>query len=65
MIDSGIKDITEGGEDVLMKLFSQFMPEMTDQEAERKLLKLIDESVRALFPNIMEKFHEWAQYWKK
>jgi hypothetical protein len=33
-------------------------------QAERALLSLIDESVSALFPQLMERIHKWALYWK-
>jgi len=46
------------------KVEKQFRLDLTDEEAEYYMLSLINESVNALFPPLMDKIHKWALYWK-
>ena len=64
MIHSGVKDLSDNTDLSMMKLFDRFMPNKTEQEAERQFLQLIQESVNAFFPKVMEVFHNWGLYWK-
>ncbi|CAD7928260.1 unnamed protein product [Amoebophrya sp. A120] len=61
MSDAGIKDISQFA---LSKLQEKFMPEKRDEEAEKEFILLINESVNALFPQVLEKLHKWAVYWR-
>lgn len=61
MSDAGIKDISQFA---LSKLQEKFLPEMKDEEAEAQFITLINESVNALFPQVLEKLHKWAVYWR-
>eukprot|EP00392_Amoebophrya_sp_AT5.2_P002460 g2465.t1 len=61
MSDAGIKDISQFA---LSKLQEKFLPEMKDEEAEAHFITLINESVNALFPQVLEKLHKWAVYWR-
>ncbi|CAD7925832.1 unnamed protein product [Amoebophrya sp. A25] len=61
MSDAGIKDISHFA---LSKLQEKFLPEMNDEAAESQFITLINESVNALFPQMMEKLHKWAVYWR-
>ena len=67
MIHSGIADIEAGVDETSMitRLYEKFMPEKNKQEAERHFLRIIDESANAFFIQVNEKFHAWANYWKK
>jgi len=64
MKDAGIKDLSGNSEASLAKLHEKFMPNKSQQEAEKQFLKIIEESVNAFFPKVMEKIHVWALYWK-
>jgi phosphatidylinositol 3-kinase len=37
---------------------------LSEEEALRELDALIEESVTALFPQVLETIHKWAQYWR-
>merc|ERR1712166_1410950 len=56
MTDSGIKDM-EDSAFALLKVQNKFQPELDDEQAEAYFLTLINESVTALFPAVMEKLH--------
>ena len=62
MIDSGIPELNNI--DNLKKLHEKFVPQKNKQEASNYILDNLRESVDALMPVVMEKFHSWAQYWK-
>lgn len=57
MTDSGIKDLCGDPQFAILKVEQKFQALMDDEQAEEHFLKLIDESVSALFPVMMEKFH--------
>lgn len=42
----------------------RLMMDLTEEEALARFDQLIDESVTALFPQVMETIHKWAQYWR-
>ena len=62
MIDSGIPELNDI--ENLYKLHEKFVPGFSKQEASNSFLTNLEESVNALMPILMEKFHAWAQYWK-
>ena len=62
MIDSGIPELNDI--ENLYKLHEKFVPGLSKQEASNSFLTNLEESVNALMPILMEKFHAWAQYWK-
>ena len=65
MIHAGIKDLKfEEHERILTSLYEKFLPNKSNNEAEKEFLNIIKESVNAFFPKVMEKFHVWAQYMK-
>ncbi|KAG5458597.1 MAG: hypothetical protein BJ554DRAFT_1151 [Olpidium bornovanus] len=39
--------------------------DLTEEEAIQHFQALINESVTALFPQVVETLHRWAQYWRK
>ena len=66
MIHAGIKDLPFGEhERLLSSMHDKFMPTKNNIEAEKEFLSIIKESVNAMFVQIYEKFHVWAQYMKK
>jgi len=42
----------------------RLMLELGELEALERFNQLIDDSVNALFPQVMETIHKWAQYWR-
>lgn len=58
MTDSGIKDICSDPQFAILKVEQKFQALMDDEEAEEHFLNLIDESVSALMPMIMEIGHK-------
>ena len=65
MIHSNLTGLQGDSLKILDKLYERFKINMTDEEAEHYILDLITESVNALMPQIMEKIHVWAAYWRK
>eukprot|EP00397_Hematodinium_sp_SG-2012_P069492 GEMP01119768.1.p1 GENE.GEMP01119768.1~~GEMP01119768.1.p1 ORF type:complete len:117 (+),score=26.79 GEMP01119768.1:108-458(+) len=61
MSDAGIKDLDDFA---ILKVQEKFQEDLRDEEAETHFVSLIDESVSALFPQLMEKVHKWALYWR-
>jgi phosphatidylinositol 3-kinase len=64
MGDANIPDLSQDLEKNLAKTQEKFRLDLSDEEAETHILALIDQSVSALFPQMMEKIHKWALYWK-
>merc|ERR1719245_847685 len=54
MVDSGIKDLCGDPQFAILKVEQKFQALMDDEQAEEHFLNLIDESVNALFPVMME-----------
>ncbi len=55
----------EPGNRVLDTILERFRLDLDEAEARQYLEALIHESVTALFPQVMETIHRWAQYWRK
>jgi phosphatidylinositol 3-kinase len=80
MVDANIKDITglnqQGGSASdnamnlpdplknLMKVQEKFRLDLSDTQAMIFMQSIINESEKALFPQITETIHRWAQYWR-
>ncbi|KAL1520440.1 hypothetical protein AB1Y20_022022 [Prymnesium parvum] len=62
MVDANVKDIK--GEHDVLKVTEKFRLELSDEQAARYFQELINDSVSALFPQITETIHRWAQYWR-
>ena len=43
----------------------KFRLDLSDEAAIQFFQQLINDSVNALFPQLMETVHKWAQYWRK
>ena len=39
-------------------------PELRDEEAALWMTQVLSDSATALMPQVMEKAHQWAQYWR-
>ena len=66
MVDANIPDISLNTEPdkSLLKLQEKFRLDLSDEEAIVFVQALINESVTALFPVMIETIHKWAQYWR-
>lgn len=64
MSDSNIPDMANDLEKNLLKVQEKFRLDLGDEQAEAFITGLIDESVSALFPRVMEQIHRFAMYWK-
>jgi phosphatidylinositol 3-kinase len=62
MADTGIKDISQRSNinKVLEATLNKFRLDLTDEQAEHFFLGLINDSLRAVMPVIMEGFHQFA-----
>lgn len=62
MLDANIHDI--GSEHDILKLQERFRLDLSDEEAIAYFQHVINDSVSALFPQVTETIHRWAQYWR-
>ncbi|KAM0001936.1 putative phosphatidylinositol 3-kinase [Helianthus debilis subsp. tardiflorus] len=60
MAGSNIPDIASDPE----KLQEKLRLDLDDEECIHFFQDLINESVSALFPQMVETIHRWAQYWR-
>ncbi|KAH3837707.1 hypothetical protein DPMN_111108 [Dreissena polymorpha] len=65
MVDANIPDIALEPDKTVKKVQDKFVLHLTDEEAVSFLQSLIDESVSAIMPAVVEQFHKFAQYWRK
>ncbi|XP_078431402.1 vacuolar protein sorting 34 [Wolffia australiana] len=61
---SNIPDIASEPEKGILKLQEKFRLDLDDENAVHFFQDLINESVSALFPQMVETIHRWAQYWR-
>ncbi|PSS26868.1 Phosphatidylinositol 3-kinase [Actinidia chinensis var. chinensis] len=64
MAGSNIPDIASDPEKGILKLQEKFRLDLDDEECIHFFQYLINESVSALFPQMVETIHRWAQYWR-
>ena len=64
MVDAQIPDLSLDPDRALMKLREKFRLELTDEEASQALIVLINASVTALFPLVVDSVHRFAQYFR-
>ncbi|KFK40782.1 hypothetical protein AALP_AA2G040200 [Arabis alpina] len=64
MAGSTIPDIASDPEKGILKLQEKFRLDMDDEACIHFFQDLINESVSALFPQMVETIHRWAQYWR-
>lgn len=65
MSDANVPDIALEPDKAVIKVQEKFRLDMGDEEAVRHLQSLLDTSVSAMFPAMVEQLHKFAQYWKK
>ncbi|KAG4300915.1 hypothetical protein PCK1_002992 [Pneumocystis canis] len=63
MVQSNISDIKIEPEKAVLK--ERFCLEMSDEEAIKYFQQLINDSVSALFPILIDRVHNIAQYWRR
>lgn len=64
MADAGIEELSRDPETTLQKVQEKFRLDLTDEQAEQYFLGLINDSVSALFPVLMEYIHKVANRFK-
>lgn len=64
MAGSNIPDIASDPEKGILKLQEKFKLDLDDEACIHFFQDLINESVSALFPQMVETIHRWAQYWR-
>lgn len=64
MAGANIPDIASDSQKGISKLRSKFRLDLDDEAAVQYFQSLINESVSALFPQMVETIHRWAQYWR-
>ncbi|KAJ8773848.1 hypothetical protein K2173_008311 [Erythroxylum novogranatense] len=64
MAGSNISDIACDPEKGILKLQEKFRLDLDDEASIHFFQDLINESVSALFPQMVETIHRWAQYWR-
>ena len=62
MVDADVQDL-KGEQDVRF-VTERLRLDLTSEQASRFFQELINASVSALFPQIVEKIHSLAQYWR-
>ncbi|KAH8554115.1 phosphatidylinositol 3-kinase [Umbelopsis sp. PMI_123] len=65
MVDANIPDIKIEPDKAVFKVQEKFRLDLSEEAAISYFQGLIAESVNALFPQIMETVHKWAQYWRR
>ncbi|KAL0090339.1 kinase-like domain-containing protein [Phycomyces blakesleeanus] len=65
MVDANIPDIKIEPDKAVIKVQEKFRLDLSEEAAIAYFQGLISESVNALFPQIMETVHKWAQYWRR
>lgn len=63
MIDADVQDL-KGEHDALKIVTERFRLDLSNEEASRYIQELINTSVGALFPQLVEQLHSWAQAWR-
>ncbi|KAJ1800810.1 Phosphatidylinositol (PI) 3-kinase [Coemansia sp. RSA 2399] len=64
MAHSNIPDIAVAPDQVVEMVQDKFRLDLSEEEAMRFFQTLISDSVKALFPQVIETIHKWAQYWR-
>ncbi|EFJ26575.1 hypothetical protein SELMODRAFT_97360 [Selaginella moellendorffii] len=64
MSGANLPDISSDPEKGVLKLQEKFRLDLDDEEAVQFFQTLINDSVSALFPQMVETIHRWAQYWR-
>lgn len=65
MIKTTLPDIVLAPDQVVYKVQEKFRLDLSEEQAVVFFSQLINESVSALFPQVIDRIHSWAQYWRK
>lgn len=65
MVDASIPDIALEPDKAVRKIQDKLLLDLSEEAAEHHMQNLIDISVTAVMPAIVEHFHKFAQYWRK
>ncbi|CAG8435890.1 679_t:CDS:10 [Funneliformis caledonium] len=65
MVDANVPDIKIEPDKAVWKVQEKFRLDLSEEEAIKYFQNLINESVNAMFPQVIETIHKWAQYWRK
>lgn len=65
MVDASVPDIALEPDKAVKKVEDNLRLNLTDEEAVQHLQNLLDISLTAVMPNIVEQIHKIAQYWRK
>ncbi|KAI6645867.1 Phosphatidylinositol 3-kinase catalytic subunit type 3-like [Oopsacas minuta] len=65
MVDANVPDIALEPDKTVHKVQEKFKLELGDEEAVQFFQNLLDESVKAMFPVVVDQIHKWAQYWRR
>ncbi|KAI3656482.1 hypothetical protein MP638_006069 [Amoeboaphelidium occidentale] len=65
MVKASIPDIQLEPDKCVLKVQEKFRLDISEEEAIVYFDKLMTDSLNALFPQLMETVHKWAQYWRK
>jgi phosphatidylinositol 3-kinase len=49
---------------LLASVQEKLRPELRDEEAALWMTQVLSDSATALMPQVIEKAHQWAQYWR-
>ena len=61
MLDSNVPDIALEPDKTIQKVRDRFCLNLTEEQAVQNLQQLMDDSISALFPQMVEQIHRWAQ----
>ncbi|XP_064474715.1 phosphatidylinositol 3-kinase catalytic subunit type 3-like [Ornithodoros turicata] len=65
MVDASVPDIALEPDKTVKKVQDKFRLDLTDEEAVHYMQNLIDVSVSAVMPALVEQIHKIAQYWRR
>lgn len=65
MVDANIPDIRLEPDKAVLKVKERFMLEMGEEEAVRRFGSVMDESLNAVLPVLMDRVHGIAQKWRR
>ncbi|CAH1760959.1 5700_t:CDS:10 [Entrophospora sp. SA101] len=65
MVNANVPDIKIEPDKAVWKVQEKFRLDLTEEEAIKYFQNLINDSVSALFPQVIETIHKWSQYWRK
>ena len=65
MKESELPSVTVDKDGIVNRFMEKFRLDLSDTEAEEYFDLLITESATAMFPQVLESLHRFAQYWRE